>query len=300
MIGQGPDDGDDGGAGPEGTEPRWKRFLPILRCPTCHDPVTVRRKGELVGCAKHTYPIRSRVPYLIAEPLLGAVSAPRTSRGNRMRERVWHWVPGPVSGRRQARLLRQFLASLSRDAVVLNVGSGGYDIGATPLNVDLYPHAHVDVLGDIHELPFCDGSADAVVCMGTLEHIERPQHAVAELFRVLKPGSGVVFCTIPFLQGYHEDPIDLQRWTASGVDRLFGAFADRVIRPSHGPGSAFAWVGAEYFATLLSLGIPKLQTVWLFFWRYVFAPFKWTDALTEGWTLEHRVCAGLLIVARKP
>jgi SAM-dependent methyltransferase len=40
------------------------------------------------------------------------------------------------------------------------------------------------VEGDIEDLPFADGSFDLVVCLETLEHVEHPDAAVAELARV--------------------------------------------------------------------------------------------------------------------
>jgi len=278
---------------------QWSTLLPILRCPACHKPLLKDAQDESVGCGEHAYPMRFGVPLLLMEPSLNLVRAWEPSETT-LRDRVWRWVPGPVAGGRQLRLLRHFLASTVRaGAMVVNIGSGGWDLGGEVFNVDLYPFPNVDVAGDVHNLPFDDASVDAMVCMGTLEHIEAPEAAVTEFFRVLRSG-GRIFCTVPFLQAYHEDPDDFQRWTRTGVDRLFRDFQQRVIRPSHGPGSAFTWIGAEVLATLLSFGRPRVQTLWLIFWRYVLAPFKWTDALTEGWAIEHRVSCGFSIVAEKP
>ena len=276
----------------------WQRLLPILRCPVCRQAVSLDASGDFLGCTEHRYPIRDGVPFLLAAPLLDEVRRWSPGRPS-LRQRVWRWVPGPVTSRRQARLLRRFLADLPAGALVFNIGSGSWRLSPEVVNLDLYPFAGVDLAGDIHNLPLADRSIEAIVSMGTLEHIERPEAAVSEFFRVLKPG-GKLFCTIPFLQAYHEDPVDLRRWTASGVDRLFGAFAERSIEPSHGPGSAFTWIGAEYFATLLSLGNPRMHTLWLMIWRYLLAPFKWTDAFTEGCDFEHRVSSGFRIVATRP
>ena len=45
-----------------------------------------------------------------------------------------------------------------------------------------------DIVGDIHELPLEDNSVDAILCSAVLEHVEEPQRAVKEMYRVLKKG----------------------------------------------------------------------------------------------------------------
>jgi SAM-dependent methyltransferase len=45
---------------------------------------------------------------------------------------------------------------------------------------------------DIRELPFADGSFDALYTMGTIEHIDEYRQALAEVTRVLRPGGRAV------------------------------------------------------------------------------------------------------------
>jgi SAM-dependent methyltransferase len=47
-----------------------------------------------------------------------------------------------------------------------------------------------------------DCSAGSVVCLEVLEHVENPSLAMAEIFRILKPG-GVCIVGVPFLWAYH-------------------------------------------------------------------------------------------------
>ncbi len=47
-------------------------------------------------------------------------------------------------------------------------------------------------VADAHELPFPDNSFDAVFCLETLEHVEDPEKAACEMFRVLKKGGYAV------------------------------------------------------------------------------------------------------------
>jgi len=56
--------------------------------------------------------------------------------------------------------------------------------------------AHVNLLGDVVEIPAESESFDAVLCIHVLEHIEDDRRAIAELFRVLRPG-GIAIINVP-------------------------------------------------------------------------------------------------------
>jgi SAM-dependent methyltransferase len=47
-------------------------------------------------------------------------------------------------------------------------------------------------VGDVRDLPFRDGSFDAIYSMGTIEHFDETERAVAEIARVLKPGGRAI------------------------------------------------------------------------------------------------------------
>lgn len=61
---------------------------------------------------------------------------------------------------------------------------------------------HPDIIGDVLDLPFENESVDAILGIHLLEHVEEPQRAVREVYRVLKPGGYAYFDT-PFLFYYH-------------------------------------------------------------------------------------------------
>jgi len=62
--------------------------------------------------------------------------------------------------------------------------------------------------GSILELSFADDSFDTVICVDVLEHVERPDVALAELRRVLKPG-GQLVVTVPHAEyPFSYDPIN--------------------------------------------------------------------------------------------
>lgn len=45
---------------------------------------------------------------------------------------------------------------------------------------------------DVRSIPFCDDSFDCVYSMGTIEHFDETEQAVAEIARVLKPGGRAI------------------------------------------------------------------------------------------------------------
>lgn len=57
---------------------------------------------------------------------------------------------------------------------------------------DAGPRALRGTVGDVRDLPFRDGSFDAVYSMGTIEHFDETERAVAEIARVLKPGGRAI------------------------------------------------------------------------------------------------------------
>jgi 2-polyprenyl-3-methyl-5-hydroxy-6-metoxy-1,4-benzoquinol methylase len=57
--------------------------------------------------------------------------------------------------------------------------------------------ANVDYrVGDMHELPFAADSFDAVLLLHTLTYSDRPQQAVSEAARVLRPGGAIAVVTL--------------------------------------------------------------------------------------------------------
>lgn len=101
-------------------------------------------------------------------------------------------------------------AAVHQDVRVLDVATGpGYAAaaatrrGATPVGID-FSHAMVErarmrhpeiefLTGDAEELPFEDASFDAVVTNFGLLHLSRPERALAESHRVLRPGGRLAF-----------------------------------------------------------------------------------------------------------
>ncbi len=146
---------------------------------------------------------------------------------------------------------------------VLNVGSGSFTLLGSKfwdifsgeynlINLDLFPGENVDVVADAENMPFDNGTFDLVVCQAVLEHVQNPKNIVNEINRVLKK-QGLFYCTVPFLQGYHADPYDFQRYTQKGIEHLLNNFVILQKGTSSGPFSAMAWILRD----LLTFGSKK-------------------------------------------
>lgn len=92
--------------------------------------------------------------------------------------------------------------------VDLAVGDAGWDYHA------------LDALGSLIELPFRNGTFDAVMCAQVLEHVPEPRRVLQEIARVLKPG-GRLFLTAPQSWHQHQKPHDYYRYTSFGLRYLF-------------------------------------------------------------------------------
>lgn len=102
------------------------------------------------------------------------------------------------------------------NSLVVDLGAGGRRIVPWAKTVDVAPGA--DYVCDFvkGKTPFADGSVDMVIATGVLEHVEDGDAFMAEIHRIMKPG-GLVHIEIPFLQQYHDDPIDCRRYTLPGL-----------------------------------------------------------------------------------
>ena len=125
----------------------------------------------------------------------GAVST-RYYRGNERRLLTEH-LP-PLAGLRilktdlwdEARNTRILAWAAERGAVAY-----GIDISEPTLHraLDAFPPGGLrSALSDVRAIPFRDNSFDAIYSMGTIEHFDETEQAVAEMARVLRPGGRAI------------------------------------------------------------------------------------------------------------
>jgi len=79
----------------------------------------------------------------------------------------------------------------------------------------------IDRIGTAYALPATDNEFDCILCTAVLEHLEEPQAALVEAFRVLKPG-GYALYSVPLFWHLHKEPRDFFRFTRYGIEHLFG------------------------------------------------------------------------------
>ena len=109
------------------------------------------------------------------------------------------------------------LARVGTSARIVDLGAGGRRISPGTVALDFVRGPGTDVVGDVHRLPFGDGSLDLVFATGLFEHVADERGVIAEIHRVLRRG-GLVHVEVPFLEQYHADPIDCRRLTVEGLD----------------------------------------------------------------------------------
>ena len=86
----------------------------------------------------------------------------------------------------------------------------------------------VDRVLDLHALELPDATAGSILCLDTLEHVEFPRRAVAEMLRILKPG-GLMIVSSTMYFPVHEHPRDYWRFTPDGFASLLGEFEYRLV-----------------------------------------------------------------------
>jgi SAM-dependent methyltransferase len=149
------------------------------------------------GYHRFFQPVTSRV----AEPLLDAV-------GLRSGTRVLDVASGPG-----------YVASA---AAGLGATAVGVDVAERMVALARTLHPAVEFLvADGEQLPFADGSFDAVVANLAVPHFGRPERAAGELARVLVPGGRAA----------------LSMWDFPERNRLFGVFVDAVAEVGTAPSS---------------------------------------------------------------
>lgn len=196
-----------------------------------------------------------------------------------------------------------FAESLPRGASVLDAGAGegkfafrfssqryvSLDLG---IGDEAWNYTGLDVIGDLHLMPFRAASFDACINVVTLEHVREPGIVVAELARVLKPG-GRLLLIAPHEWEEHQQPHDFYRYTRYGLEYLLGksGLSDVTIEPV---GGFFRMLGRRMLNSLQFfpgvLWIPA---------AILFAPPALILPLLDGFDKQRNFTLGYICTAQK-
>jgi SAM-dependent methyltransferase len=157
----------------------------------------------------------------------------------------------------------------------------------------------VQFVADLRDMGMIDdASYDTVLSSEVLEHIPEPERAIAEVFRILRPG-GKFLLTVPFLVRLHEEPADYYRYTQHGLRFLLerAGFDVVDIAPT---GSVMSFLGHQ-ISTVAVCGTYHLPGIrHLVFWANALLcvfPCQLLDRLSG---LSHKFPLGYVVVAAKP
>jgi SAM-dependent methyltransferase len=268
--------------------------LELLRCPSTGEPL-LREADDVLASAdgSHRYRLLGGIPMLIA-PEKSVVSlvdyAPPVSASTvrariaRLGRRLIHMPPtlnSAAGSRDHYQTLAELLVARAADQGpqrVLVVGGATVGDGFEALldrpeieviETDIALGPRTRIVCDGHDLPFVDGSFDAVVIQAVLEHVLDPTRVVSEIHRVLGQ-AGLAYSEVPFMQQVHEGAHDVTRFTLLGHRRLFRHFDEIESGAQGGPGMALGW-SIRYF--VMSFARSKAQralitrlTSLMFFW----------------------------------
>jgi SAM-dependent methyltransferase len=189
------------------------------------------------------------------------------------------------------------LARAGPGARVVDLGAGGRRISPDTIAVDFVRDASTDVVADVQRLPFRDASLDLVYATGLLEHVLDERAVIAEMARVLRPG-GRAHVEVPFLEQYHEDPIDCRRMTVQGLELAMQAAGfETEAKGAHiGPTSALLDLWVRWCALWLDgESRPARAASFGLFWLLsaLAWPFRFLDALLIRKKGAHRIAMGV-------
>lgn len=266
------------------TDAQQEKIRAILKPDVCseRDGVFVCREGGAVGESDPLKKILRRWPRLY-EFLLWITST------------AFFYGLGAEQAMRRA-----FPDAVDRkNRTILNIGAGTSDFGDDVINTDVAPFDGVAVVADAEDLPFANASADMALSESMLEHVRRPEKAIAEMRRVIKPG-GYVYLEMPFMFPFHASPSDYTRFTIEGLRDRFEGFAVLQAGGRAGPITALTVLLAYTLALLFSFGSEHLYRPLAHFFFVALFPLKILDQIFRLFpSYNHEAANHIYFFARK-
>ena len=161
----------------------------------------------------------------------------------------------------------------------------------------LHDRTQIDLVGTAYTIPAPAQRYATVLCTDVLEHLEEPGAALAEAFRVLKPGGYAIY-TVPLFWHLHEEPRDFYRYTRHGLKYLFEKVDFEIIEIL--PLSGFiATFSQELVYFLYGLRGRRINPLWWII-PVLGAAIQATAYALNKIDRSHAFTIEYLIVARKP
>ncbi len=231
-----------------------------------------------------------------------------------------NWISINPSRYYLEKFLEQAASSLPDGAWVLDAGAGdcryAYLFAHTNyLSIDFAQvdkqYGALDIIADLASVPLTSEQFDAIICTQVLEHLPKPWVALAEFYRLLRPG-GTLWLTAPFYYEEHETPFDFYRYTRYGLMRLCedAGFTIESIEWLEGYWGtlSYQWRSAAYILPWASptpnrqilsllLSAPILSTV-----KLVLAAMGFFAAYLDLWKRDRSRwhCKNYQLIAHKP
>jgi uncharacterized protein YbaR (Trm112 family)/SAM-dependent methyltransferase len=181
----------------------------ILACPNCQ--IRIDRYPDQLCCNKcqSTFPIIQGVPVMFPDGKL---------------PEIVHQDDLNVLNSYNPWLPRLMLQSLLDDQIVLEVGSGNMALDdPCIIRMDVMLSPYVDLVADVHALPFLPESIDFIFSLAVFEHLHHPFQAAESIYKALKDG-GYIYHECNFVFGYHGFPHHYFNASMQGMEQIFKAY----------------------------------------------------------------------------
>lgn len=204
--------------------------------------------------------------------------------------------PSPYYDRFKKERMRNFLQHFNSNQKLLDIGCRQFVFSSNHINLDIASYPGVNLIGDAHKLPLKSAKIDGIIIIAVLEHVVSPDVVVEEMYRVLKPG-GMIYVEVPFLQGYHPDPLDYQRYTKDGLIKVLSKFKIIDSEMGGGPSSTLCWFLRLYVASFFNSNFLFLFSKFLFGWLTF--PLKYLDFFFVNRRRAHFLASGFYFIGEK-
>jgi 2-polyprenyl-3-methyl-5-hydroxy-6-metoxy-1,4-benzoquinol methylase len=213
----------------------------------------------------------------------------RIHAGGRMRAvpGYFGWLLAKLGQRAQGEERRRLLDVGCGTGMMIREAAGrGFEVAGLDISEEgvrqareLVPSAELHV-GVAEELPFADASFDVVTCVGSLEHVAKPDKAVRQMARVVKP-DGELLVIVPN-----------SRYLMQWVTWIRQAFFPGSSQPVERAASRREWEGLFQENGLSVVRVHKDNNVYL--------PTRLLQALgrVAGWLVPLAACYQLVFVLR--